>query len=154
MVRSNHSRRRVGKTSAGMIISRSAKAQAIALAYERAEVLWVGEVYVIGGGEVFEEFLADADSMLLTLVEGKFGGNVFLPESSDEDWEEVLHTRPALHEGDGSSYEVMELRRWRSVRLGVVVQVNAGMFLKPGMCSRSALREHMISRFHHIKSSG
>ena len=29
----------------------------------------------------------------------------------------------------------------------VVVQVNAGMLLKPGMCSRSALREHMICDF-------
>ena len=50
LVCSNRSRRCVGKIFAGMIISRSAKAQAIALAYERAEVFAVGEVYVIGGG--------------------------------------------------------------------------------------------------------
>ena len=103
------SRQGIGESSG--VWSVISKAQAIALAYERAEVLGVGEVYVIGGGEVFEEFLSDADGLVLTWVEGKFRGDVFFPEFCFEDWEEVSRTRPVLREGDGSSYEVVEFRR-------------------------------------------
>lgn len=87
------------------------KAAAVELAYDRAETLGVGEIYVIGGGEVFEEFLVDADRLVLTLVDGKFGGDVFFPEFREDEWERVSHTLPVLREGDGSSYEVVELRR-------------------------------------------
>ena len=72
---------------------------------------------MIGGGEVFEEFLADADRLVLTLVERKFGGGVFFPEFSDEDWEEASHACSVLCEADGSSYEITELRRGRRMRL-------------------------------------
>ena len=87
------------------------KVEALSLGYERAEALGVGEVCVIGGGEVFGKFLADADGLVLTWVEGKFEGDVFFPEFCDEDWQEVSHTRPVLREGDRFSYEVVELRR-------------------------------------------
>lgn len=87
------------------------KSEALSLGYERAEVLGVGEVCVIGGGEVFKEFLVDADGMVLTWVEGEFGGDVFFPEFCDRDWFEVSHTRPALRRGDEGGYEIMELRR-------------------------------------------
>lgn len=84
------------------------KAEALNLGYERAEVLGVGEVCVIGGGEVFGEFLAEADGLVLTWVEGKFEGDVFFPEFYSKNWEEVSYTRPVLRKGDGAKYEIVE----------------------------------------------
>lgn len=66
---------------------------------------------MIGGGEVFGEFLTDADGLILTWVEGKFGGNVFFPDLYDGDWFEVSYTRPVPRKGDKFGYEIMELRR-------------------------------------------
>ena len=69
------SRRGVGKND--RVWSADSKAGALDLAHKRAEVFGIGEICVIGGGEAFEEFLADADGLVLTWVEGKFGGDVF-----------------------------------------------------------------------------
>ena len=103
------SRRGVGESH--RVWSAGSKAVALELAYERAELLGTGEICVIGGGEVFGEFLADADGLVLTWVEGEFGGDVFFPEFCDRDWVEVSCTRPVLRKGGGAGYEVMELRR-------------------------------------------
>ena len=103
------SRKGVGKSDG--VWSAGSKAAALELAYERAEVFGTGEICVIGGGEVFGEFLADADGLVLTWVEGKFGGDVFFPEFCDRDWVEVSCTRPVFRKGDEAGYEIMELRR-------------------------------------------
>lgn len=91
--------------------SAESKSEALSLGYERAEFLGVREICVIGGGEVFVEFLANANGLVLTWVEGKFEGDVFFPEFHDGDWVEVSHTHPVLRKGDEAGYEVMELRR-------------------------------------------
>ena len=103
------SRRGVGESD--RVWSTESKAAALELAYKRAEIFGIGEICVIGGGEVFGEFLADADGLVLTWVEGKFGGDVFFPEFCDRDWVEVSYTRPVLVAGDSFGYEVVELRR-------------------------------------------
>ena len=69
------SRKGVGKSDG--VWSAGSKAAALELAYERAEVFGTGEICVIGRGEVFGEFLANADGLVLTWVEGKIGGDVF-----------------------------------------------------------------------------
>ena len=89
----------------------NSKAEAVALAHARAEVLGVGEVCVIGGGEVFREFLDAADGLVLTWVEGEFEGDVFFSEFCSKDWLEISYTRPVLREEDRSRYEIVELRR-------------------------------------------
>ena len=91
--------------------SAGSKAEVLDLAYERAGVLGVREICVIGGGEVFGEFLAEAEGVVLTWVEGEFGGDVFFPEFCDRNWIEVSYTRPVLRKGDEAGYEIMELRR-------------------------------------------
>ena len=103
---------RGGVNESEEVWSVGSKAKALSLGYERAEVLGVGEVCVIGGGEVFGEFLSDADGLVLTWVEGKFGGDVFFPRFCVGDWFEVSRTRPVLQEGDRSNYEIVELWRW------------------------------------------
>ena len=91
--------------------SAGSKSKALSLGCERAEVLGVGEVCVIGGGEVFGEFLVDADGLVLTWVEGKFRGDVFFPEFYGRDWEEISYTRPVLRDRDEVGYEVVEFYR-------------------------------------------
>lgn len=91
--------------------SASSKAEVLDISYERARVLGVREICVIGGGQVFEEFLAEAERMVLTSVEGEFGGDVFFPEFCDRNWVEVSYTRPVLRKGDEAGYKIMELRR-------------------------------------------
>jgi dihydrofolate reductase len=38
-----------------------------------------GDVYVIGGGQVFAQLLTSASALRLTIVEGKFDGDTFFP---------------------------------------------------------------------------
>lgn len=47
------------------------------------------EVFVIGGAEIFREFLPRADKMYLTLIDHDFGGDVFFPEFDKTEWREV-----------------------------------------------------------------
>ena len=102
---------RGGSDGSDGVWSADSKAGALSLGYERAEFLGVREICVIGGGEVFGEFLTDADGLVLTWVEGKFEGDVFFPKFYERDWFEVSHTRPALRKGDEVGYEIVEFRR-------------------------------------------
>lgn len=47
------------------------------------------ELFVIGGGHLFEQILADADRIYLTVIDEAFKGDVFFPEISPEEWNEV-----------------------------------------------------------------
>ena len=102
---------REGVDQSDGVWSVSSKAEAFSLACERAEILGTGEVCVIGGGEVFGEFLTEADELVLTWVEGEFRGDVFFPEFCVGDWSEVSYTRPVLKLEDGIGYEIVELRQ-------------------------------------------
>lgn len=47
------------------------------------------DVYVIGGGQIFEQALADVDSVLATQIDATFDGDTYFPILSDE-WHETL----------------------------------------------------------------
>lgn len=48
------------------------------------------ELFVIGGGHVFEQVLPFADRIYLTVIDEAFKGDVFFPEISKEEWKEVF----------------------------------------------------------------
>lgn len=52
---------------------------ALALGRSLAQQRGADEIMVIGGGEVYRQFLASADRVYLTLVEGAFAGDVTFP---------------------------------------------------------------------------
>ena len=58
------------------------------------------EVMVIGGGTIYEQFFAQADRIYLTLIDGQFLGDVFLPQFDTAMWEEksrVYHDQDPNH---------------------------------------------------------
>lgn len=68
------------------------------------------EVMVIGGAEVFAEFLPHARRMYLTLIDGVFSGNGYFPQWDSQAWREV--SREA-HEPDeenayGYTFRILE----------------------------------------------
>ena len=63
--------------------------QAIRRAGEAAVELDVDTVYVIGGATVYDEFLPDADRMVLTEIPESPDGDTRFPQWADEEWTEV-----------------------------------------------------------------
>ncbi|HYH67769.1 MAG TPA: dihydrofolate reductase [Urbifossiella sp.] len=66
--------RRPSFAADGVVVARSA-----AEAMELAERLGADEAVVIGGGEVYREFLPRADRLYLTVVDGDFEGTTTFP---------------------------------------------------------------------------
>jgi dihydrofolate reductase len=46
------------------------------------------ELMVIGGAQIFEQLLPQADRLYLTLIDGEFEGNVYFPELDMGQWQE------------------------------------------------------------------
>ncbi len=46
----------------------------------------VDEVMIIGGGEVYEQFLPMTDRIYLTRVHAEFDGDTFFPEINEDEW--------------------------------------------------------------------
>jgi len=44
------------------------------------------EIYIIGGGEIFQAAIPSADRIYLTLVHENFEGDAFFPEIKQEEW--------------------------------------------------------------------
>ena len=86
-------------------------AAALALGRQRASALGVGEVCVIGGGELFAALLPTADAMVLTWVEAEPEADVWFPAFRPEDWREIAFTRPVPHPKDECAYVFSLLQR-------------------------------------------
>ncbi|MFA5997057.1 MAG: dihydrofolate reductase [Candidatus Paceibacterota bacterium] len=48
-----------------------------------------GEVFVIGGAEIYEAFLPYARRIYVTEVDGEFGGDTFFPKHDTKEWQVV-----------------------------------------------------------------
>ena len=48
-----------------------------------AQKLDTGEIFVIGGGQIYEQALKYADKLYLTIVKGDFAGDTYFPDYSD-----------------------------------------------------------------------
>jgi dihydrofolate reductase len=69
-------------------------------AFEIAESNGEEEVFMIGGGEIFEQAIKYADRLYLTLVQTKAITDVFFPEIDDSAWIE-MHT--SYHPADSKN---------------------------------------------------
>jgi len=58
------------------------------------------EVMVIGGSQIYKEFLPKANKMYLTLIDAEFDGDTFFPEYNIEEWNETSYEE---HERDSEN---------------------------------------------------
>lgn len=71
------------------------------------------EIFIIGGGEIYNLFLPLADRLLITRIHSKYEGDTFFPEISGTDWN-VISTedfKPEHPETPGYSYVTYGRRR-------------------------------------------
>lgn len=66
------------------------------------------EVMVIGGEQIFKEFLPHANKMYLTLIDERFEGDVFFPEYNKNEWEEVYREE---HKNDKYKFVFVDFKR-------------------------------------------
>lgn len=66
-----------------------------------------GEIFIIGGGQIFEQALPLADKLYLTVVEGTFAADVYFPDYSL--FTKVLSEQKG--ESEGYAYTFLELQR-------------------------------------------
>ncbi|WP_026906511.1 dihydrofolate reductase [Paucisalibacillus globulus] len=74
------------------------------------------ELFVIGGGGVFEQILPHADRMYITLIDEEFEGDVFFPDFSLEYWKEVSREKGIENEKNPYDYYFSQYNRikWMS----------------------------------------
>ena len=66
------------------------------------------EIMIIGGEQIFREFLPKAKLIYLTVIEEEFDGNAYFPEYDKNEWKEVSREE---HEDDGLKYAFVDLER-------------------------------------------
>lgn len=60
----------------------------------------VKEVMVIGGSQIYKEFLPRANRMYLTKIDAEFEGDTYFPEFTTEEWKEISYEE---HERDAEN---------------------------------------------------
>jgi dihydrofolate reductase len=64
------------------------------------------EIFIIGGGEIFKEALAEADKIYLTIVHQKIKGDAFFPEIDEKEFKVTLDEKH-----DGFTFKDLERKR-------------------------------------------
>lgn len=77
--------------------------------------LGVGELWVIGGGKVYEGFLPLAVRMELTFLKQPFTGDVWFPRWEQDEWELVKRTPGMRPLGDPFEHEYLSFKRIREI---------------------------------------
>ena len=65
------------------------------------------EVFIIGGGQIYQEVIDKADKLYLTIVEGNPDADTFFPDYSE--FKKVVFEES--HESDGLKYKFLDLER-------------------------------------------
>lgn len=66
------------------------------------------EVMIIGGEQIFKEFLPRASRMYLTLIDGNFEGDAYFPEYNKNEWKEVFREE---HKDNSLKYSFVNLEK-------------------------------------------
>jgi len=69
------------------------------------------EIFIIGGGNIYEQSLAITDKVYLTEVKTTIDGDTYFPDLSKDEWEEI--SRKSYQKGEKNEYDfdVVELIR-------------------------------------------
>jgi dihydrofolate reductase len=63
------------------------------------------EIFIFGGGQIYQQAITKADRLYLTLVEGDFGADTFFPDYSE--FPRVISEEE--HESSGYKYKFLTL---------------------------------------------
>lgn len=69
------------------------------------------EYFVIGGGNIFEQVLPNADRMYITKIDESFKGDTFFPRFSTEEWELVSKEKGIKDEKNPYDYYFLQYDR-------------------------------------------
>lgn len=69
------------------------------------------EVMVIGGAEIFAQFMPLASRMYFTLIDGEFDGNVYFPEWNPKEWRETFRETHDADEKNPHAYTFVVMER-------------------------------------------
>lgn len=69
------------------------------------------ELFIIGGGQVYEQFLPFADKLYLTLVHTEAEGDTFFPALNRDEWTEVARESFKADEKNEFDYEFVDYLR-------------------------------------------
>ena len=69
-------------------------------------------IFVIGGGQIYEQALNDMDVLYVTQVDAEFPeANVFFPQINCQDWQEVSRDRHEAAEGNAYAFDIVRYER-------------------------------------------
>ena len=79
----------------------------------RGDALWrfVTEIMVIGGAEIFAQWLKKADRLEITEVHDKPDGDTFLKPVDPAEWAEIARTRHSKADGDTADFSYVTYKR-------------------------------------------
>ena len=69
------------------------------------------EVMVIGGAQIYKEFLPKANKIYLTLIDADFEGDAYFPEYNVKEWKETAYEEHERDADNPNDYVFMTLER-------------------------------------------
>lgn len=96
--------KQLGYNAAGCIVTHSLSS-ALEAAHDAQEVM------VIGGAEIYGQFLPTADRIYLTMIDGEFEGDVYFPELDREGWYESYSDEHSIDERHAYPFTFLLLER-------------------------------------------
>jgi dihydrofolate reductase len=72
---------------------------------------FVTEIMVIGGADIFAQWLKKADRLEITEVHDKPGGDTFLKPVDPAEWAEIARTRHSRADGDTADFSYVTYKR-------------------------------------------
>lgn len=69
------------------------------------------EVFIIGGGEIYEQALSLADKLYVTRIDENFDGDVFFPEIDEKVWELIERKEGTVDEKNKYPHAFLTYRR-------------------------------------------
>ncbi len=69
------------------------------------------EVMIIGGSQIYKEFLPKADKLYLTLIDADFDGDAYFPEYEIEEWKETAYEEHERDKDNPYNYTFLVLTR-------------------------------------------
>lgn len=70
------------------------------------------EVMVIGGAQIYKEFLPTANKIYLTIIDNDFEGDAYFPEYNEDEWKEVKREKHEADKENKYSYTFIDLQRF------------------------------------------